>query len=95
MHFADGSATTNAVMPQVGRTHPVQLKQKGLWIPQTPGRGEMGLVSGRPQAPHQPGLRPSLKGSEQGKGSDAFQVLAETTAGQQQGHRTGSGSIEV
>jgi len=47
----------------------------------------MSLVAGGPEAAQQPGLRPALQWREQGDGTSAFQILTETAACEQQGHR--------
>ena len=94
MHLADGRATADALVAQVGWADPMGLEQKRLKITQATGRGHLGPVASSAQAPQQAGLRTSLQGDIQGEGSGALQIPTKTAAGEQQGHAEVVGAVQ-
>jgi hypothetical protein len=74
-------------MAEVGRSYAMQLEKVGLRITEPSGRGHLGLIPGGPKTAQQPGFGPTLERGEQGQGPTALELLAKTTAGEQQGHQ--------
>jgi hypothetical protein len=65
----------------------VQLKEVGLWITQTAGGADLGAITMGAQTAQQAGFGSTFERGEQGQSSCPLQLLAETAAGEQQGHR--------
>jgi len=56
LDLSNGSTAADALVAQMGWTHPMGLQQERFWVAQSPRGGELGAVPRCPQAPQQAGL---------------------------------------
>jgi hypothetical protein len=87
LNFTHGCPPPNALVAQVGRPDAMELKKVGLRISEATGRGDLGAITGSSEPPQQTGLGTTFKGGIKSQGSGLLQLLAETAACQQEGHR--------
>ena len=74
-------------MAKVGGTDPMEAQQKGFRVTQAPSREDLGPITSRPQAAKQAGFGSPFERGIKGEGAGTLQLLAESTTGEQQGHR--------